>query len=213
MFTGLIKEIGIIQQILSIAGGKRIKINCKKILPELQRDDSIAVNGVCLTCTKIESDGFWCDAVGATLEKTTLNNLQPNQKVNLESSLRLSDKLGGHLVQGHINAIGIISNIVNLGENYSIEITIPNGIRKYVVNEGSIAIDGISLTIANIINQKIFISVIPLTWHSTTLKEKHLNDFVNIETDIIAKYVENLLFYSKENENKFTDEWFYKLGY
>jgi riboflavin synthase len=213
MFTGLIKEIGIIQQILSIAGGKRIKINCKKILPELQRDDSIAVNGVCLTCTKIESDGFWCDAVGATLEKTTLNNLQPNQKVNLESSLRLSDKLGGHLVQGHVNAIGIISNIVNLGENYSIEITIPNGIRKYVVNEGSIAIDGISLTIANIINQKIFISVIPLTWHSTTLKERHLNDFVNIETDIIAKYVENLLFYSKENENKFTDEWFYKLGY
>lgn len=213
MFTGLIEEIGIIQQILSIAGGKRIKINCKKILPELQRDDSIAVNGVCLTCTKIESDGFWCDAVGATLEKTTLNNLQPNQKVNLESSLRLSDKLGGHLVQGHINAIGIISNIVNLGENYSIEITIPNGIRKYVVNEGSIAIDGISLTIANIINQKIFISVIPLTWHSTTLKERHLNDFVNIETDIIAKYVENLLFYSKENENKFTDEWFYKLGY
>jgi riboflavin synthase len=213
MFTGLIEEIGIIQQILSIAGGKRIKINCKKILPELQRDDSIAVNGVCLTCTKIESDGFWCDAVGATLEKTTLNNLQPNQKVNLESSLRLSDKLGGHLVQGHVNAIGIISNIVNLGENYSIEITIPNGIRKYVVNEGSIAIDGISLTIANIINQKIFISVIPLTWHSTTLKERHLNDFVNIETDIIAKYVENLLFYSKENENKFTDEWFYKLGY
>jgi riboflavin synthase len=213
MFTGLIEEIGIIQQILSIAGGKRIKINCKKILPELQRDDSIAVNGVCLTCTKIESDGFWCDAVGATLEKTTLNNLQLNQKVNLESSLRLSDKLGGHLVQGHVNAIGIISNIVNLGENYSIEITIPNGIRKYVVNEGSIAIDGISLTIANIINQKIFISVIPLTWHSTTLKERHLNDFVNIETDIIAKYVENLLFYSKENENKFTDEWFYKLGY
>lgn len=213
MFTGLIEEIGIIQQILSIAGGKRIKINCKKILPELHRDDSIAVNGVCLTCTKIESDGFWCDAVGATLEKTTLNNLQPNQKVNLESSLRLSDKLGGHLVQGHVNAIGIISNIVNLGENYSIEITIPNGIRKYVVNEGSIAIDGISLTIANIINQKIFISVIPLTWHSTTLKERHLNDFVNIETDIIAKYVENLLFYSKENENKFTDEWFYKLGY
>lgn len=213
MFTGLIEEIGTIKQILSIAGGKRIKINCKKILSDLQRDDSIAVNGVCLTCTKVEPDGFWCDAVGATLEKTTLNNLQPNQKVNLESSLRLSDKLGGHLVQGHVNAIGIISNIVNLGENYSIEITIPNGIRKYVVNEGSIAIDGISLTIANIINQKIFISVIPLTWHSTTLKERHLNDFVNIETDIIAKYVENLLFYSKENENKFTDEWFYKLGY
>lgn len=213
MFTGLIEEIGTIKQILSIAGGKRIKINCKKILSDLQRDDSIAVNGVCLTCTKVESDGFWCDAVGATLDKTTLNNLQPNQKVNLESSLKLSDKLGGHLVQGHVNAIGIISNIVKLGENYSIEITIPDEIKKYVVNEGSIAIDGISLTIANIINQKIFISVIPLTWNSTILKEKQLNDSVNIETDIIAKYVENLLFHRTENKNKFTDEWFYKLGY
>ncbi len=213
MFTGLIEEKGKLVSAENIAGGKRLKISASKIYDDLKIDDSVSINGVCLTVTKIDNNFFWCDAVGETLSKTTLAGIARNYVVNLERALRLSDRLGGHLVQGHVNGIGIISQLTKLGENFSLEIEIPKELVKYVVDEGSITIDGISLTVAKIIERKITISIIPHTWKNTNLSERKKGDKVNIETDIFAKYVEKILQDSNEEGNKFTDNWFKNLGY
>lgn len=215
MFTGIIEEIGIIKQIDKISGGMRLFIECSKILDDVKVDDSISVNGVCLTVTKMTTNGFWLDAVGETLNKTTLKNVNPFEKVNLERALRLSDRLGGHLVQGHVNGLGKISQIKKLGENYYLEIELPAQLIKYTISEGSIAIDGISLTIAKLQQNKLGISVIPHTWDNTNLRFKKINELVNIETDFLAKYIENFVRLKNEEpgENKFTDQWFKKMGY
>lgn len=214
MFTGLIEEIGKITKITNIPGGKTLFISAKKVLDDLKIDDSVAVNGVCLTATKLSDSGFWADAVGATLEKTTLMNLRENNSVNLERSLRLMDRLGGHLVQGHVNGVASITQITRLGDNYFLEISIQENLKKYVIDEGSISIDGISLTIAKLNGTKVGVSVIPHTWKSTTLCKKKIGENVNIETDVIAKYIEKLLLSnSDEDKNKFSDDWFKKMGY
>jgi riboflavin synthase len=213
MFTGLIEEIGKISSIAGIPGGKRLKISALKILGDLKVDDSVAVNGICLTATKLEKDGFICEAVGATISKTTLQNFQIGEEVNLERAMRLSDRLGGHLVQGHVNSIGTIIQIQKPGDNYYVEVMVPSEIKKYLVEEGSIAIDGISLTIAKLEDDTIGVSVIPHTWENTVLKNKKSGSRVNIETDVIAKYVEKLLMNPGTDDKKFSDSWFKDLGY
>ncbi len=206
MFTGLIEEVGLIASVKPIAGGKKIRVIAKKIMEDVKIDDSVAVNGVCLTATKIEFDGFWADAVGATLNKTTLHEIKSNCSVNLERALKLSDRLGGHLVQGHVNAIGTILEISKLGENYYLAISYPSQIAKYLISEGSVTIDGISLTIADLDSSKFGLSVIPHTWKTTNLQQKKVGDKVNIETDVIAKYVEKLLIFKDKEINKNTSD-------
>jgi len=125
MFTGLIEEIGKISAKRGINGGVSLKISASQILSDLKVDDSVAVNGVCLTATKIDSDGFWADAVAETLTKTTINHLSEGSSVNLERALKLSDRLGGHIVQGHCNGVGEITKVTKRGENYYVEIEIP----------------------------------------------------------------------------------------
>ena len=213
MFTGLIEETGNIKSIRPINGGKSLQISAKIILNDLKIDDSVAVNGVCLTVVKLTESSFWADAVGATLEKTTLANIRQNDMVNLERSVRLMDRLGGHLVQGHINGIAVISEISKLGENYFLEVVIPEELKKYVIDEGSICIDGISLTIAKLRNTHVGVSVIPHTWQKTTLNKKHTGDKVNIETDVIAKYIEKIMITGNKNDNRFSTEWFKNMGY
>ncbi len=213
MFTGLIEETGKITSISVIPGGKRLKISARKILDDLKVDDSIAVNGICLTAVNVDSNGFECEAVGVTLTKTTLQDFRINEEVNLERAVRLSDRLGGHLVQGHVNGIGSIKNISKLGDNFYIEINVPNELKKYIIDEGSIAVDGISLTVAKIENNVCGLSIIPHTWNNTILKNKQTGSKVNIETDVIAKYVEKLLMNTGKEDNRFTDTWFKKLGY
>lgn len=214
MFTGIIEEIGKIEKITPIAGGLSLKINAVKIIGDISVNDSICIDGVCLTVTKVENPGFWVDAVGATLEKTTFVETKSSTQVNLERAVRLNDRLGGHLVQGHVNGIGTISEILKLGENYLLKIIIPNELEKYLINEGSIAINGISLTIADLHKNIISISIIPHTWQNTTLKYKQANDKVNIEIDILAKYVEKLLTGKNEVPGKnITENWLKKLGY
>ncbi len=214
MFTGIIEETGKITKVLPIAGGKQIKISASKILGDISIDDSVCVNGVCLTVIKKEDNGFWIDAVGETLEKTTFSNIQAPSQVNLERSLKLNDRLGGHFVQGHVNGIGIISEIVKRGENYLLQINVPENLEKYLINEGSIAIDGISLTIVSTEKNTVNISIIPHTWKNTILQFKNIGDSVNIEVDVIAKYVEKL---TTKNEltgnNKVTESWLKEIGY
>jgi len=214
MFTGLIEEIGKIVKIELIPGGKKVRILATQILDDLKIDDSIAINGICLTATRLESDGFWADAVGETLKKTSLEFLKEGSVVNVERALRLSDRLGGHIVQGHVNGIAEITAITKRGDNYFLEINLPKKIKKYTIAEGSITIDGISLTIAQLSGTSIGISVIPHTWNNTTLKNKKVGDIVNIETDIIAKYIEKLMNKKTENEGEtITEEWLKRMGF
>jgi riboflavin synthase len=214
MFTGIIEEIGKISNIQPIAGGLRIRISSSKILDGISIDDSICVSGVCLTAIKVEDDGFWVDAVGATLEKTTFSKLQLSTLVNLERSLKLNDRLGGHFVQGHTNGIGTILEINKLGENYFLKIKVEENLEKYLIDEGSITIDGISLTIAELDGSKVGISLIPHTWQNTAIQTKNIGDKVNVETDVLAKYIEKLVGKNGANDNiNITENWLKELGY
>lgn len=214
MFTGLIEEIGKVKKIDSINGGKRINISATKIMDDIKVDDSIAVNGVCLTAVKIETNSFTVEAVGETLKKTTLNELKENQIVNLERAVRLNDRLGGHLVQGHVNGVGRILNIQKLGENYFLEVEVDPKLTKYLIDEGSISIDGISLTIAKLVENKVGVSLIPHTWKNTNLNTRNIGAKVNIETDVIAKYIEKLLQNKKQNDAEpLSQKWFEEMGY
>lgn len=214
MFTGLIEEIGDIGSIRSISGGKRIEILCRHILDDLHVSDSVAVDGVCLTVTGHSSRGFFAEAVGETLKKSTLESLRPGRKVNLERAVKPDDRLGGHLVQGHVNGLGIISRLTRLGENYLLEVTVGAEVSHYVVDEGSIAINGISLTVARITGTRLQISVIPHTWKHTTLQYQTAGDRVNIETDVIAKYIEKLPAAKKTSAgSRISEEWLKHLGY
>jgi len=213
MFTGIVEETGKIDKSAPIAGGLEIKINAQKVLEDIKVNDSICVDGVCLTVTKYHKNSFSVDAVGATLEKTTFNKIQEHDLVNLERSVRLNDRLGGHLVQGHVNGIGTISEIQKLGENYLVKIKIPVDLERYVIKEGSIAINGISLTIADLEKNEISISIIPHTWQNTNLKAKKVNDPVNIEIDMLAKYVEKLLINVENPSKKISEGWLKELGY
>ncbi|HSW56467.1 MAG TPA: riboflavin synthase [Ignavibacteriaceae bacterium] len=214
MFTGIIEEIGTIEKVSPISGGISLTIRAKKIIEDIAVNDSVCIDGVCLTVTKSDKNSFWVDAVGATLEKSTFNKVKADASVNLERSVRLSDRLGGHLVQGHVNGIGTLSEIKKLGENYLVKIVIPEELERYLVNEGSIAINGISLTIADLNSNEISISVIPHTWQNTNLKDKKVNEKVNVEIDILAKYVEKLLAKRNDNSDKnITEGWLKELGY
>ncbi len=214
MFTGIIEETGTIKNIIPIAGGKRIKISARKILDDISVNDSVCVNGVCLTVTNLEEDGFWVDAVGATLDKTTFNEIKISEPVNLERSLRVGDRLGGHFVQGHVNGVGILKRITKLGDNFLLSIDIPKELERYLIKEGSIAVDGISLTIADLNGSVIDISLIPHTWNNTTIRFKREGDKVNIETDVMAKYVEQLIKPVTSNKTStLTEEQLRKSGY
>lgn len=214
MFTGIVEELGLIANTKPISGGISFKISASKVLEDITINDSICVDGVCLTVTKVEKEGFWVDAVGATLQKTTFAETKKISEVNLERSVRLNDRLGGHLVQGHVNGIGIITEIQKLGENYLVKIEILEDLKKYLIKEGSIAINGISLTIADVNDNIVSISIIPHTWKNTTLKHKKISDNVNVEIDILAKYVEKLLTKDKSDQKKnITENWLKELGY
>ena len=213
MFTGIIEEIGKISSIQPIAGGKRIKISAKIIMDDISLNDSICVNGVCLTVININNGDFWVEAVGPTLEKSTFSEINVSDFVNLERSLKLNDRLGGHFVQGHVNGIGRITEINKLGENYFLKLELRDNLQKYLISEGSITVDGISLTIAELDNAKVGISIIPHTYKNTSIQFKKVGDLVNIETDMIAKYVEKLLKEKSSSDMNITENWLKELGY
>ncbi|MCB0284270.1 MAG: riboflavin synthase [Calditrichae bacterium] len=204
MFTGIIEETGTIAAIDKIAGGLTITISASAILDDLKVDDSVAVNGVCLTVTKLTKKSFTVDAVAETLQKSTMGKVQVSRIVNLERAVRLQDRLGGHLVQGHVNGLGKISRIEKLGENYALDIEIKPELAHYMIAEGSIALDGISLTIARLHNTTVGINIIPHTWANTNLQSLKMGDYMNVEVDVIAKYVENMLTFLKPGENTLT---------
>lgn len=204
MFTGLIKDIGTITSIKSNAEGREFIIETKNLINDIAIDDSVATNGVCLTATKIENNSFHAQAVHVTLEKTTLGALKIGSKVNLELALRAMDRMGGHIVQGHVNGVGKISRIISHSKNIEIYFSAPKELFKYIIKEGSIAIDGTSLTIAQRTQNEFGVSIIPHTYDNTVLHSKKIGDSVNIEVDIMAKYLENFVKFDKSDENLLT---------
>ena len=193
MFTGLVKEIGTVKTVTQNTEGKEFIIHAPKLISEIQIDDSVATNGVCLTATEVKGENFKVQAVHMTLEKTNIGELRPGSKVNLELALRPMDRLGGHIVQGHVGGIGSLKKVVKRGKNYELTISFPNELRKYFIEEGSIAIDGISLTIARLSQQELTVSIIPHTWENTTLSQKNIGESINLEVDMMAKYLENFI--------------------
>jgi riboflavin synthase len=215
MFTGIIEEIGLIQSISPIPGGKKISIKADTVLEDLKIDQSVCVNGVCLTVVGISGNSFSAEAVGETLEKSTLQYIKTSAPVNLERAMKLDDRLGGHLVQGHVNGLGRISNLTKRGDNWYLEIELSDQLMRYVIPEGSIAIDGISLTVANLRRERIGISVIPHTFKSTNLSQAKVGQKCNIETDLIGKYLEKWFKYSFEDKESkpITVSWLKNQGY
>jgi len=195
MFTGIIEEIGFIDGINPIPGGKRLKIGAASVLENTLVNDSISVDGICLTVISLDNNFFYADAVGETLEKTTLSNVRTGVRVNLERALQIGARLGGHFVAGHINGVGIVNYISKRGDNYYLDVRIPEKLSKYVIAEGSIALNGISLTVAETSGDRAGFSIIPHTWTKTNLKFLKSGDKMNIETDLIARHIEKLLFY------------------
>jgi riboflavin synthase len=205
MFTGLIQALGTIKSISTNTEGKEFVIEAPELIQEIKIDDSVATNGVCLTATKISGNTFKVQAIHMTLEKTSIGSLKEGHKVNLELSLRPSDRMGGHMVQGHVNALGKIKNIEKNGENWEIQVEFPQDLRKYMISEGSVALDGISLTIARLGTSDLTVAIIPHTLERTTLGGKKIGDFLNIEVDMVAKYIENFLRFDQDHSKK--EEW------
>ncbi len=202
MFTGLIEETGKVFSLEKRTDGSRLTIEANVVVENTKIGDSIAVNGVCLTVVNIENKSLSFDVSPETLKRTNLETLKIGELVNLERALRPSDRLGGHIVQGHIDTIGKIVRFSPIGEHWELNVEIPSEFLDFVVEKGSIAIDGISLTINQIKKNILSINIIPHTREVTNLKQRKAGDFVNLEFDILAKYVVNLLKPYKETRLK-----------
>lgn len=192
MFTGLIEEQGHILSLEKEGTNLNIEIQAKLILEDLKLGDSIAIDGVCQTVTKITANSFWVTAIDETLKLTNFNGYKQGTQVNLERCLRPMDRLGGHIVQGHVDGIGSLTSIDNADGSYELKLQIPQVLAKYVIHKGSIALNGISLTVAEIKKDMVKICIIPKTWEMTNLAQLKIGDQINIEVDQIAKYIEKL---------------------
>ncbi|MCF6097010.1 riboflavin synthase [Thermovorax subterraneus] len=193
MFTGIIEEVGIVTKLIGSSSGALITISCKKVLEDLQVGDSVAVNGVCLTAREVRNDSFMADIMPETLRSTTLSELSAGKRVNLERALKAGGRFGGHMVLGHVDGVGRILRTYPEGNAVVFEIGVPPELMEYIVPKGSVAVDGISLTVQAVSIHGFSVSIIPHTLNATVLKYKNQGDKVNIETDIIGKYVKEYL--------------------
>ena len=212
MFTGVIEEIGKIEEISKHGHNLKLRIKASKILNDLKIGDSININGACQTVIGTAADSFTVEAVEETQKKTTLGLLKRNDLVNLERSLRFSDRLGGHLVTGHVDCVGRVKSIAKKDGSFLYEFELSQAYLTYLVEKGSVAVDGISLTVVEILKNSFSVSIIPFTLENTTLGTKKVGDLVNIETDLIGKYVERILT-SKSDKSMITEEWLKDKGW
>lgn len=202
MFTGIIEEQGIVRSLAVQQESARLTVSAQKVLEDVRLGDSIAVNGVCLTVVAFFAHEFTADMMPETLRKTNLAYLKPGDRVNLERALALGGRLGGHLVSGHVDGVGLITEKRPEGNAVIFRFQAPPGVIRYVVPKGSVAIDGISLTVADVRDDTFSVSVIPHTAAMTTLGVKKAGDKVNLENDMIGKYVDRLLTAYREDEKK-----------
>ena len=200
MFTGIIEEVGTIRSIKKGAKSAIITVEAHKIMEDIHLGDSICTNGVCLTVTSFDQNTYSVDVMHETLRRTNLGDLRSGSRVNLERAMAADGRFGGHIVAGHIDGIGRIISMTRDDNAIWIVVATEKDILKYIVNKGSITIDGISLTVADVDSSTFSVSVIPHTGDNTTLLSKKPGDTVNLETDMIGKYVEKLLHFQAEEE-------------
>jgi riboflavin synthase len=210
MFTGITEQVGQIESLEHAQDGGRLRVsfrgtatpgsapeNDHTIAASTKLGDSISVNGCCLTVVEFDAQGFSADLSGETLRRTNFAEKKPGHLVNLERPLAAGARLGGHFMQGHVDGIGHVTRLVPEGENWWLSVRVPQDLRRYVAEKGSIALDGISLTVARWQEGIADIAVIPFTYSHTNLRSMSVNDAINVETDVLAKYVESLLRHEK----------------
>lgn len=203
MFTGIIEETGKVEAVAKGSNSAVITIAADKVLEDTKIGDSIAVNGVCLTVTSISGRKFNADVMAETLRRSSLGSLKHGSMVNLERAMAANGRFGGHIVSGHIDGVGVISSFEKEDNAVWVEIETPVKILRYIVEKGSITIDGISLTVAKLTDSSFAVSVIPHTGEETTLLNRNPGDIVNLENDIVGKYVERLMnFKTDDRDNK-----------
>ena len=194
MFTGIIEELGTVERLEPRAAGSRLSIRCTKVLSDSTEGASISVNGVCLTAVGLRSGEFSADLAPETLKRTNLGALKPGSIVNLERPMQPTGRLSGHIVQGHVDGVGELVSFEPLGDqNWWLKIKVPQELDRYVVWKGSICIDGISLTVASLEAEILGVTIIPHTYQNTTMREYRPGSLVNLECDVLAKYVEKMI--------------------
>lgn len=209
MFTGIIEEIGSVDRITRGAKSSVLTIRAKKIFEDLKIGDSVSTNGVCLTATSIKDYCFTADVMNETLKRSSLGELRPGSQVNLERAMAADSRFGGHIVTGHIDSVGTIKRIERDDNAIWFTIQANPGTIQYIVEKGSIAIDGISLTVASVTNDNFRVSIIPHTAQETILSNKRIGDMVNLENDIIGKYIKKFL----GEPSKIDEEFLRKYGF
>lgn len=192
MFTGLIEELGTVQAIRPAADGVELDIGARVVTEDAHVGDSISVNGVCQTVVRLSDSAFTVQAVGETLKKTSLGSLAEGAPVHLERSMRADTRMGGHMVQGHVSGLGTVVDVTDRGQSFLLRLRLPGELLPMVVPEGSIALDGVSLTVATIEHDIIGINIVPHTASHTHLTEHEPGDVLNVETDILGRYVERM---------------------
>jgi riboflavin synthase len=192
MFTGLVQDIGSVEGVEGDADGARLRI-ATRLGPQIGLGDSIAVNGVCLTATEADAGGFATEAMNQTLEVTVIGALEPGSRVNLELATRADERLGGHIVQGHADGSGRVLEVAEDGFARRVRVEVPPDLLRYVVDKGSVALNGVSLTVATLGDTWVEVSLIPETLERTNLGDAAPGDALNVEVDVVAKYVERLL--------------------
>lgn len=194
MFTGIVQDVGRIIAMQEVKGERSLVIETKKIsLQRFNLGDSIAVQGVCLTVTQLQASALAVDVSAETLALTTLKSLMKDSPVNLEAALRVGDPLGGHFVSGHIDGVGTVHGVQEIGRSYRLEVVAPTSLLRYIAYKGSITLDGVSLTVNTVHDNRFVVNLIPHTWNETTLRYLLPGALVNIETDQMARYVERIL--------------------
>src|SRR3990170_6445302 len=193
MFTGIIEELGTVNGVRRQSEGIRLSVTAKLVMDGMKTGDSIAVNGVCLTVTEFDNISFTADVSGETVKRSNLGKHRAGDKVNLERPMKLSDRLGGHLVAGHVDGIGVVRGVERKGGMLLFTFEVPTEVQQYLIQKGSIAIDGISLTVNEVKGNRYTVTVIPHTADMTTLGFKKTGDMVNLEADMIGKYVERFI--------------------
>jgi riboflavin synthase len=195
MFTGLIEEVGTVESVTHCGGTHRLTIATKHLARQLKQGDSVAVSGVCLTAVEIGKQSFTADLAAETVARTSLSRLRAKTLVNLELPMKSGARMGGHIVQGHVDGVGTLTSLAKIpaADDYLLRVTLPAELARYVVFKGSIAIEGISLTVAKVERNEIEVAIIPHTFSVTNLRTLHAGDPLNIEVDVLAKYAERML--------------------
>ncbi|MBU1178116.1 riboflavin synthase [Patescibacteria group bacterium] len=210
MFTGIIKEIGTIRDVLQEREVLNLKIHSTEVIKDLAVGSSVAIDGTCQTVVDLTDDNFAVQVIPETLKLTTLGKFQRGDKVNLESALKLNEDISGHLLTGHIDGLGQVADVKKEGKTAEFAIKPPHQLGKFIARKGSIALDGISLTVAQCDDEQFKVAIIPHTLQETTLGSKKAGDLVNLEVDILARYVERMMSVgdNRLNQNKLKEEGF-----